>query len=281
MNKEQKIFKQLREYKEYLESDGHNVIFIGLYGSQNYNLDDELSDVDARAVVLPTIKQLVTGGRVSKIYDFQKGEVDVKDVSTFMEILGKGNPAYVECTSTQYKIGDKEFIDLIQGYEINPKAVLGMMYEKRKAIEKGLPKSSPMIEKIGYDPKQLHHIIRLSRLAKGDVIYGTDSGKARMIHIKRNGKGTKEEALALANEHIEAFNWDNGFEIKPISEKVYKYIESKMVEVLFKPNKTLTARQHRTFNGNVPNNHKELFAELDGKDGTDFTYVIYSYLEFL
>ena len=33
------IFKTLNDYKKMLENKGYNVIYIGLYGSQNYNLD--------------------------------------------------------------------------------------------------------------------------------------------------------------------------------------------------------------------------------------------------
>ena len=45
MNHEQ-IYIRLREYKKILEEKGFNVIYIGLYGSQNYNVDDEQSDID-------------------------------------------------------------------------------------------------------------------------------------------------------------------------------------------------------------------------------------------
>ena len=48
MNNNQ-IFKELSNYKKILESKGYNVIYIGLYGSQNYNLDDEESDIDVKA----------------------------------------------------------------------------------------------------------------------------------------------------------------------------------------------------------------------------------------
>ena len=34
------IFKELVNRKKILENKGYKVIYIGLYGSQNYNLDD-------------------------------------------------------------------------------------------------------------------------------------------------------------------------------------------------------------------------------------------------
>lgn len=40
-HKRQDIFKTISEYKKLLEEKGYDVIYIGLYGSQNYNVDDE------------------------------------------------------------------------------------------------------------------------------------------------------------------------------------------------------------------------------------------------
>ena len=34
-------------------------VFCGLYGSQSYNLDTENSDVDTKAIILPTIEEYI------------------------------------------------------------------------------------------------------------------------------------------------------------------------------------------------------------------------------
>lgn len=57
--KKQQIFKTLGQYKKVLEDKGYQVIYIGLYGSQNYNLDDELSDIDCKAIILPSLHDMV------------------------------------------------------------------------------------------------------------------------------------------------------------------------------------------------------------------------------
>ncbi len=41
------------------------------------------------------------------------------------------------------------------------KASYGMMLEKREALQHPYPSTAHKVEKYGYDPKQLHHIIRL------------------------------------------------------------------------------------------------------------------------
>lgn len=60
------LFIKLSKQKKYLEDLGYNVLYIGLFGSQNYGLSDENSDVDSRAIVLPTIEQLIKRERISK-----------------------------------------------------------------------------------------------------------------------------------------------------------------------------------------------------------------------
>ena len=59
MNKEEIIFKTISNYKKILEDLGYKVIYIGLYGSQNYNVDDELSDIDCKAIILPTLHDII------------------------------------------------------------------------------------------------------------------------------------------------------------------------------------------------------------------------------
>ena len=43
---EKEIYITLNKYKKELEQRGYKVIYIGLYGSQNYNCSDEFSDID-------------------------------------------------------------------------------------------------------------------------------------------------------------------------------------------------------------------------------------------
>lgn len=42
-----------------------NRFFIALYGSQNYQLDTENSDVDSKMLVIPTLDDLIRGTMIS------------------------------------------------------------------------------------------------------------------------------------------------------------------------------------------------------------------------
>lgn len=259
------MYATLNKYKKDLESKGYDVIYISIYGSQNYNLDDEYSDIDAKAVVIPTVKQLVRKKTISKIYDYDTGQVDVKDIITFMENMGKGNPSYVECKDSVAFIGCKEFREMLQVYEINDYAVLGQMKDKLKQIQQG--------KDVG---KNLHHIFRLKRLELRLSYWHED--RDNMIKIKR--EDNHEFAEEISEVLINGFQ-PREFKSVGVSDEVYKYMEQHIVKKMFSGSAKYSAEQVRTFNGNVPKRHKAMFSELEDKDGEDISYVIYSYLEIL
>ena len=51
--------KHLMEAVEYLKNKGYRVIYVALYGAQNYNLQREKSDYDYKAVVVPSLRDIV------------------------------------------------------------------------------------------------------------------------------------------------------------------------------------------------------------------------------
>lgn len=298
--KEKKIYKILREYKENLEEKGYTVLYIGLFGSQNYNLDDGASDYDAKAIVLPSLTDIVRRKTISKVYQFDIGEVDVKDVITFNDIIRKGNPAYVEVIRTKYFIGDKRLKEIFLPYNINPKAALGMAYEKLAAIKKGLPKSSPLIEEIGHDPKQLHHIARLHDMFVETnneslehivpIIEYHEDSREFMLDLKRHGlnhrgildrNGAIREAetiIGVMESHIKNFE----FEQADIENNLFNYVERAILLSFFESRLDgVATRKVRTFGAGIPRTDKAIFKALQDKDGQDIVYAVYSILEMM
>lgn len=78
------LYIKLRKHKEHLEDLGYHVVMIGLYGSYNYNLNDEESDFDTKAVVLPQLEDLLLKKDLNRVYDHYDGQIDVKDVMSFL-----------------------------------------------------------------------------------------------------------------------------------------------------------------------------------------------------
>ena len=151
-------FEKILKQKNYLESLGYDVLYMGLFGSQNYGLDNDRSDIDLRAIVLPTMEQLIKKERVSKQIETEIGLIDVKDIIDFHDVIIKGNFAYIESVKTKWFVGDEKIRDLFKDIRINLNSLKGDMYTKAKAFRS--PYSTKEM-KDGYEAKELYHLIRM------------------------------------------------------------------------------------------------------------------------
>lgn len=293
MNKEE-IFKTLGKYKKTLEDKGYKVIYIGLYGSQNYNVDDELSDIDCKAIILPTLHDIIFRKVTSKTIECENGAIDVKDLITFYDVIKKGNFSYIESIDTEYSIGDKKIKEMFGQFRPNLKSIIGAMYEKRKALTHEYPSKKTEFEKWGFDPKQYHHILRLLDILQyikdtGEQISYLkyqDNARKFMIAEKRNKNNyTKEQVEKCSDFEIEQAKKlipeDYTYEIINIDDDVNKYIEDNIKIELLKNSKTLAAREYRTFGGDMPKKDLEKFPILKEYKGQDISYIVYESIEIL
>ena len=164
--------KQFLKAIEKLRDMGYeNICYIGLYGSQNYNLDSESSDFDFRAIVVPTINDLIRNKKTSKTYTYEYGEIDVKDIWTYYQVVRKGNPSFIEPLISSYWSGNEEIRQLFSGFKPNPKAILGMMIQKiKRYVEKK-------------DPKDFLHTARLRDLFSPEGDYISLPNKCYQVYI--------------------------------------------------------------------------------------------------
>lgn len=297
MNKEQEIFKTLSQYKKILEEKGYTVIYIGLYGSQNYNVDDEKSDIDAKAIILPQLKDIIHRKVVSTTYECENGAIDVKDLITFYDVIKKGNFSYIESIETKYSIGDKYIKSLFSRFKPNYKSIVGAMYEKRKALTHEYPSKVEEFKQFGCDPKQYHHIIRLYDLLSYNIENNCDRSyleydeeqRRFMLKIKRSMNGLtvsqleqnsdlyieKARALIDYNEPDYAYEYEN------IDEEINNYIEKAIKKELLKNNEVVSAREVRTFDNDIPKKDLEKFPILKQYKGKDISYIVYESIEIL
>lgn len=57
--KERKIIGRLESDYNLIQHDGYNVLGVFLQGSQNYGLDYEGSDIDTKAIIIPSFDDFV------------------------------------------------------------------------------------------------------------------------------------------------------------------------------------------------------------------------------
>lgn len=79
-----------------------NVLGVFLYGSQNYNLATENSDVDTVAIIVPTFSDLCLQSPVSKELNIDGEHCNVKDIREYMKMIKKQNINFTETLFTEY-----------------------------------------------------------------------------------------------------------------------------------------------------------------------------------
>ena len=249
MNREEYINKRVKEHYDYIK-DKYDVIYLGLQGSQNYELDvydnDYKSDIDTKAIVLPSFKDIVYNKQpISKTIVLENNEhIDVKDIRVMFETFKKQNINFIEILFTKYKIINKEYEDLIEiilknkeliaHLNINQalRCMAGMSMEKLKALQHPYPTIIDKINKYGYDPKQLHHILRMNDFIK-KYVRGENykdclipDNKEYLIQIKK-GILKEQEAVELATKIDEETKIIKDENIKEQDE-----IDKKAIEIL-------------------------------------------------
>lgn len=107
MNKKEKIYKTIEYWKERLFSiyGENHILNIALYGSQNYNIDTSKSDVDVKAIYIPSIKEAITNNNwLSKEFHDDNGQhCELKDIREMCKMYSKQNINFLETLFTEYR----------------------------------------------------------------------------------------------------------------------------------------------------------------------------------
>lgn len=218
------VFKTLQKHYDIVENLGYNIIGVFLYGSQNYKLDYDESDIDSKAIIIPSLHDIVLGKKlISTTITTDKNEqIDLKDIRIMFDNLKKQNINYIETLFTEYKILNKDFSDIINPLFENNELIArydekkalncmaGMVLEKYKALEYPYPTTKEKIEKYGYDGKQLHHIIRIAQFMTkyingekySDCLIADN--RENLISIKRDNNIPLGDARILAKNMSES-----------------------------------------------------------------------------
>ena len=179
MTREERIMNGVKDHWLDVQKNGQKPQFtlgIFLQGSQNYCLDYEDSDIDTKLIVLPTFKNIIhNDSPISTTFVRENDEhTDYKDVRLYVKNFMKQNINFLEILFTNFCIVNKRFEEDWLGLRLNRekiahyncfralKAMKGMTLEKYAALEHPYPAKVEVLDKYGFDPKQLHHILRLN-----------------------------------------------------------------------------------------------------------------------
>ena len=158
-----------------------NIVCIAMQGSGNYGLDYKDSDFDSKCIITPTFKDIALNRKpLSTTHIRQNNEhIDLKDIRLYIQTFRKQNLNFLEILFTKYyytpsSIFAAQWERLIKYREaiahMNPLrgfvSMKGIATEKYHAMEHRYPTRLPLIEKFDYDPKQLHHLLRIDEFMK-------------------------------------------------------------------------------------------------------------------
>ena len=236
---------ELYKCRDYLKGKGYNVVYLCIYGSQNYDLDiytdDYKSDIDFKAVIIPTLDDLVYNCKpISTTIEYNGGQIDLKDIRSWVDTLVKANPAYIETLYTSLGIIDEDYREYIIPilrlrfallYSLRAqfaRAVYGMARAREAAFEHPCPSCISDIEKYKYSRKQLHHIVRFFYLLY-DYIYDghlslepTEEQKTFLLDIKI-GKYKYEDACKIRDEYMQKLKILKDTYLDSIDERTINY----------------------------------------------------------
>lgn len=168
----EKLYKHYKEAKEI--ADGRLVAVL-LQGSQNYGLDYEKSDIDSKAILVPSFNDIVLNKKPISTTHIRDNEehIDLKDIRLMFQCYKKQNLNFIETLFTDYQFVEQkywvEWEKLINAKEqiarYNPyaavKSMKGIAMEKYHALKHPYPVAAEEIKKFGYSSKQLHHLLRV------------------------------------------------------------------------------------------------------------------------
>jgi len=218
------INEKLQEHYKYACEHYDEKLIIGLFlrGSQNYKLDDENSDVDTMLLVNPSIEDICLARKpISTTWILPNDEhIDVKDIRLMQGQILKQSPQFMECLMTPYyhissyaSISWSNFYSH-RNYWFNydrkkmVKALRGYAHEKHHALNHLYPSRAAIIEKYGYDPKQLMHLARYKELVKNftlgkpfpDILICDDPNIEAHLRELKSGTFDAKAAQRIADE---------------------------------------------------------------------------------
>lgn len=198
------------------------VVGLFLQGSQNYNLDVVTSDVDTKCVLVPSFKDIAMNHKPISTTHIRENEehIDLKDVRLMFSTFRKQNLNFLEILFTDYSIINPIYADewnrLVEAREeiahYSPfaavKSMKGIAMEKYHAMEHEYPSKMEIISKYGYDPKQLHHLLRVEeyihRYIDGEPYKDClISRQSEFLKAVKLGYFNLTQARLVANEAIE------------------------------------------------------------------------------
>lgn len=110
------IIDKMKDMVEISNVEANREVFgYFLYGSQNYGLADENSDIDMYCITVPSYEEVLFGYNKNSTYKIQqtsdKNKITTKNIVDFFKELEKGNFTTIELLFTPYVIINEKYVE--------------------------------------------------------------------------------------------------------------------------------------------------------------------------
>lgn len=209
-----KVYKRMCEHERYAKSLGYDIVFMSIYGAQNYGVETPESDVDSYCVVMPSLEDLaLRHAPVSSEIEYRidgepTGEhIVIKDIRIFKDALMNGDIQALEAAYSEY-FCRMYCEDTYFSYgEIFDGAMTAFYYRVRNDLQKFI--SSGKAQNLNWDLKKdrksflrivniYHAAIKAMNHDNNPFELKTDTLRHFCVKIK-TGEVSKERALATFN----------------------------------------------------------------------------------
>lgn len=210
---ETKYFDRMMEHVKYAKEKGYDVVAASIYGSQNYALENENSDVDSYLIVMPKLEDFALNNKpISKELLFKDtGEhILLKDIRVFFDALLNADFHALEVATSKYTFilnwtywaNEKQHFDFTKEDVFTP--VLDAFYYRALNCLKGALEKDKF-EKLNWDKKQdrktlvdivLHYYTFIHAFYRYNEPFAMYSKGLQTSLLKvKSGEMSKEEAL--------------------------------------------------------------------------------------
>lgn len=259
---EQRVWNRLYQDRDYINSLGFNFFGAFVQGSQNYDLDYEGSDVDTKAMFIPKFDSLILRKNyyfTTHVYENEE-HLDLKDIRAFFEIWLKSNINWYEILFTDYFVVDGKYMsvfeDILKHREeivyYNPYrfivSVCKDIEAKYNRLFKSTETTKPFVDKLGYNAKELHHILRLKEFIQryfinketfAEVLRSKQSDYLISVKNKDNPlykdldevNEIAKEAYSFSSKFLTEVNSKKEEYLNLINDDIVDFLEEKLVEI--------------------------------------------------
>lgn len=167
MNSKFDILKKVENHHYIVKQHNYNPIFTSAYGSMNYGLLTDTSDVDTCSFVVPNIQDLMTKtSLISKEIEVEDGKCVIKDIRLAFNLLRKPSPNSIEWFLSDYQYYESAYAPIFRKYlddGYNRRMIIHCDYQNM--INAIIGTATGLHGRNMTSGKKYSHIIRLINLA--------------------------------------------------------------------------------------------------------------------